>query len=138
MAKKRVVPKVQIKKVNALQWVFERLESHPDFIQKRMFGCSAAYLNSRLVLVLADSEEPWNGVLVPTEREFHASLAEKFPGLIPHPVLGKWLYLSQSHPEFEGIAGQIVDLILRRDARVGVEPKLRKTRKSVQAKLKRK
>jgi hypothetical protein len=46
--------------------------------------------------------------------------------LAPHPVLGKWLYLSQTHEEFEALAGAVVEVVGRRDSRVGVEPAARK------------
>ena len=65
-----------------------------------MFGGQAVYLFGRLVLVLASNEEPWNGLLVCTSREFHSTLTEDYPTLQPHPVLGKWLYLSQVHDDF--------------------------------------
>jgi hypothetical protein len=122
----------KIKKVNSLQWVFEPLEARSDFLQKKMFGCQAGYLNDRLVLVLADSEDPWNGVLIPTEREFHASLQKEFLHLKPHPVLGKWLYLPQNTLEFEEIAAKIVEYIQASDPRFGVDPKPKKAKKGDQ------
>jgi hypothetical protein len=53
------------------------------------------------------------------------------PALRPHPVLGKWLYVPQEDPAFEDTVEQLMALVLERDARVGVEPKPRKRRKSV-------
>jgi hypothetical protein len=41
-------------------------------------------------------------------------------------VLGKWLYISQSHAAFEDVVEAIVALVLARDPRIGVEPKPRK------------
>ncbi len=110
----------KIKKIHSLQWVFEPLEGKPEFLQKKMFGCQAGYLNDRLVLVLADSEDPWNGMLIPTGREFHVSLQMEFPRLNPHPVLGKWLYLPQQAMEFEETATKVVEYILAGDPRFGV------------------
>ena len=60
MALKRTSPK-KIKQTNSLLWLFESLEERIDFNQKAMFGCQACYLGDKLALVLADSEEPWNG-----------------------------------------------------------------------------
>lgn len=58
-----------------LQWVVEPLAEEPSFIEKAMFGCKGCYLHGRLVLVLAArGKEPWNGLLVPTERRHHPSL----------------------------------------------------------------
>jgi len=48
------------------------------------------------------------------------------PSLRPHPVLGKWLYVSQDDPAFETIAQSMTALVLARDPRVGVEPKPRR------------
>ena len=87
-----------------------------------MFGCQAAYLFGRLVLVLADKEEPWNGLLVCTSREFHSALIGEYPSLQPHPVLPKWLYLPQSCDGFEETAPQLVLAALKNDPRIGVEP----------------
>ncbi len=112
-----------MKKPNPLRWLLEPLEDGRTFLEKPMFGCLAAYLHGRLMLVLADRGEPWSGVLVPTEREAHESLMAEFPALVPHPVLGKWLYLSQRHDDFEETAGVIVERIQAGDARFGVEPK---------------
>jgi hypothetical protein len=39
--------------------------------------------------------------------------------------LGKWLYLSQAHPEFESVAVDLAALALKRDPRLGVESKVR-------------
>lgn len=113
----------RIKQVHSLLWLFEPLEARSDLIQKKMFGCQAAYLGDRLVLVLADKEEPWNGILVPTDRDFHKLIQQDFPQLKPHPILGKWLYLSQSESSFEEVATQVVTSILTNDPRIGVDPK---------------
>lgn len=122
---------LKIKKSNSLQWVFEPLESNPAFTQKRMFGCLAGYLVDRIVLVVADKEEPWNGLLIPTEREFHPLLQTEFSALVPHPILGKWLYISQGNPSFEETAAKIIKLILAGNPRIGVLPKLKKKRRKI-------
>jgi len=94
-----------------------------------MFGCDAAYLDGALYLVVADRDEPWNGVMVCTSRERHAALCEEMPSLLPHPVLGKWLYLPQSDDAFEALASHLAALSLARDPRLGVVPKPRKSRR---------
>lgn len=116
------------KKSNALLWLVEPLEELATYHRKKMFGCEAIYLKGRLVLVLADSEKPWDGILIPTDREHHAALQKRYPELSSHPVLGKWLYLSQSDASFEGVATSIVDRIGRGEALIGVEPKPGKKR----------
>jgi hypothetical protein len=114
---------------NSLSWVLEALERDPTFVHKRMFGTDAAYIDGRLCLTAGDREEPWNGMLVCTSQAHHASLIEQMPALQPHPVLGKWLYVSQTDPAFESIVPQVTALILARDPRIGVEPKPKRSRK---------
>lgn len=87
-----------------------------------MFGCVGCYLDGRIVAVLADRGEPWEGLLVPTERRSHASLLEEFPALRHHPALPKWLYLSHRSPTFDDAAHAIVERIAAGDERFGVEP----------------
>lgn len=89
-----------------------------------MFGCKGCYLYGRLVLVLAArGREPWNGVLVPTEKKYHKSLRSNDANLVTHPVLKKWLYLPESKEEFEDSGRALVEAILANDPRIGVEPK---------------
>jgi hypothetical protein len=90
-------------------------------VAKPMFGCVACYVGGRLVVVLADRREPWQGLLFPTERVVHAALLEDFPDLRVHPVLPKWLYLPHGGG-FAASASQIVRRIADGDQRFGVEP----------------
>jgi hypothetical protein len=117
-------------KLNSLLWLFEPLEDDPRFIRKKFFFADAACLEGNLCLALVDRKDPWNGLLVCTSREHHGSLQSQFPALVPHDVLGKWLYLPQSHPEFEMVAPQIVELLLQHDRRLGVESNTRKRPRS--------
>lgn len=93
-----------------------------------MFGGKAAYLDGRLALYFCLKEEPWRGVLVCTDRERQASLVEVFSLLRPHPVLPKWLYLSEAEEAFETQAKTLVKLARARDPRIGVEPKPKRRR----------
>lgn len=111
---------------NGLLWIFEAFEGDSSYVRKRMFGCEAAYVGGLLRLVVADRDEPWSGLLICTSQVCHAALIEAFPALRPHPVLGKWLYISQTHPAFEDIAQSMTSLVLARDWRVGVEPTRRR------------
>ncbi|KQR89926.1 hypothetical protein ASG35_01410 [Burkholderia sp. Leaf177] len=111
---------------NSLAWIFEAFERDPTYITKRMFGCDAAYMDGLLCLVAADRGDPWNGLLVCTSRDRHAALIDEMPALQPHPVLGKWLYVSQDDPAFEDVVKRITELVLARDERIGVEPKPRR------------
>lgn len=108
-----------------LLWLVEPLQDDPSYLDKAMFGCRAVHFDGRLVLALAAKAEPWRGVLVPTEREHHASLRAEFPVLAPHPVLPKWLYLPENAATFEAEAQRLVALIRRLDPRIGVLPNVR-------------
>lgn len=88
----------------------------------------AAYLDGKLYLAMVDGTEPWNGLMVCVAREHHAAILNEYPQLVSHPVLGKWLYLSRSNPEFESLATELAELARGRDPRLGVEPQSRKAR----------
>lgn len=118
----------KIKRTNSLLWLFEPLESDPSFFRRKLFSFDAAYLDGRLYVAVKDGKEPWAGLLVCTSRERHAELVSEFPELTPHKVLGKWLYLAQTHPAFESMATEIVSLALRRDPRLGVDPSVSRRR----------
>jgi len=122
---------MKIKASHPLQWIADRLEEHPTFVQKKMFGCEALCLRQKQMLVLAAKEEPWNGLMICTSKEHHDAFEKEFPTLKPHPILGKWLYISQKDPDFESIAEKMVDFILKNDPRIGVigTPKSKKTKK---------
>ena len=116
-------------KPHPFEWIVDSLRQLPSYLEKPMFGCRACYCHGKLNLVLAaNDEEPWNGILIPTDKSFHSSLVSELPRLKAHPVLGKWLYLSQSDDEFEDVALAVAKLIEGDDTRVGVEPKRRRTR----------
>ena len=86
-----------------------------------MFGSVGCYVNGRLVLVLCDRREPWQGLLVPTEKSLQPSLRRDVPELRVHPVLRKWLYLPHADPGFAAAAESIVERIEAGDERSGVE-----------------
>lgn len=123
-------PRKNIRKQHPLQWLVEPLTEETSYVEKPMFGCEACYLHGRLALVLADGDEPWNGLLIPTERDFHGSVIKDFKGVVQHPVLKKWLYVSQSSEDFETIASDIVEAVRMNDPRLGVEPKERALKRS--------
>jgi hypothetical protein len=125
--KPRIEPKIdsRTKPKKSLIWIFECLEDDPRFVLRKLFSFDAAYLDGRLYLAVAGGKEPWNGLMVCTARQHHDSIRRQFPQLAPHKVLGKWLYLSLSHPEFETIAVELATMARRRDPRLGVEAKPR-------------
>lgn len=104
--------------------IVEPLRRDATFCARPMFGCVACYLSGRLVLVLADRGEPWQGLLIPSERSAHASILADHPALRVHPVLGKWLYLADDNHRFTTVAAAMLETIASRDERFGVEPPL--------------
>jgi hypothetical protein len=113
-------------KSDAPLWIFEPLLDDAGFVQSRMFGIDTAYLDGKIYLAVGGKQEPWNGLMLCTSREHHAKLLERYPQLQVHPVLGKWLYLSQKHSEFERVALEVAEMTRRRDPLLGVEPKPRR------------
>jgi hypothetical protein len=109
-------------------WLWEPLAEEPRFVLRTMFGAKAAYLDGRIVLGFATGKEPWLGLLVPTDRAHHDALRAEFPAFVVHPILGKWLYLPESSDAFERSAAALVQLVRRRDPRVGVMPRPKKRR----------
>ncbi len=107
-------------------WLWEPLEADPGFILTSMFGVRVVYMDSRIALGFAAKVEPWSGILVCTERDHHRSLQAEFPALTAHPVLPKWLYLSEAADAFERVGQCLVELVARRDPRIGVLPKPKK------------
>ena len=116
------------KKHAPLQWVIEPLMEEPSYLEKPMFGCQACYLHGRLVLLLTSGAEPWNGLLIPTDYQFHDAIRKDFKTVKQHPVLKKWLYLPEASEDFESEAADVVEAIRMNDQRFGVETKQRKRR----------
>lgn len=121
-------PREKITRPHRHAWLWEPLEAEAGFVLRAMFGAKAAYLDGRLVLCFCAGEEPWRGVLVPTDRTHHDALRAEFPDLVVHSVLSKWLYLPESADAFERVAQALVRLARRRDPRLGVLPQTRKRR----------
>lgn len=110
-------------KSHPYEWIVENLREHQTYFEKNMFSCRACYCHEKLMLVLTSNEEDeWNGLLIPTEREFHSSLILEFPELSSHPVLGKWLYIPAQAEEFEDITLKIAKLAYKNDPRIGIIP----------------
>ncbi|MBF0557524.1 MAG: hypothetical protein HQL08_01960 [Nitrospirae bacterium] len=110
-------------------WLVESIMEEPSYLEKSMFGCLAVYLHGRMMLLLSEGDEPWNGLLIPTDYQFHDSIRDEFKDVVQHPVLKKWLYLPENTEDFETAAENIVHAIHLDEARFGVEPKERKPRK---------
>ena len=111
-------------------WLAEPLLDEPGFVLKHWFGGRTIMLDERHQLFLTTQGEPWQGVLVCTFHEHQPSLLAEFPALKQHPVLKKWLYLSESADTFEKDARALVRLVKARDPRLGIPPSPKKRRKT--------
>ena len=111
------------RKPNTFEFLLEPLSGMRGYMEKSMFGCLACYAAGRMMVVLADDEAPWNGVMLPTDWDQHESIMADWPNLLEHPVLGKWLYLPDTDEDFEGTANAIMERIAEGDRRFGIEPK---------------
>jgi len=120
-------------KTHPLLWVVESLMEEPSYLEKPMFGCLAIYLHGRLMLVLASGEEPWDGLLIPTDHQHHDAIRDDFDYVVQHPVLKKWLYLPEATEDFETAASDIVEIVRMNDQRFGVEPKERVSKRKRKA-----
>ena len=127
-----------IKRVHPHAWLWEPLQTDASFVLRSMFGAKAVYLDGKIMFCFMAKAEPWRGMLVCTSHEHHASLVAQFAELVPHPVLPKWLYLSESADAFERVAERLVGLARRRDDRLGVVPAGKKAKRSAKMKAARK
>jgi hypothetical protein len=104
-----------------------------DISLKKMFGGGVVYqmrgekkiqiahTGGSALLSHNDEKPEWQGLCVATDYAFQESLMAEFPDLKPHLILKKWLHISDKHERFESTLSGIVDLVRRRDARIGVE-----------------
>jgi hypothetical protein len=113
-----------------LEWLLEPVRDDPGFESKSWFGGRTLTLDGLHRLFLTTQGEPWQGLLVCTFHEHQPSLLAEFPALRPHPVLGKWLYLSESAETFERDAKRLVQLARARDPRLGVPPSAKKKKRA--------
>ena len=101
---------------------------------KPMFGCTAVYVEEKVVLILRERQASPadNGVWLATTEAHHASLRREFPNMRSIEVFGKgltgWQVLPADTPDFEESALRACELIAERDPRIGKVPKPRKSR----------
>ncbi len=128
------------KDLNDLKWVEEFLPS--GTFRRPMFGGFGYYLEEKMILAAFEGSSEdrtyrektfpfalWLGCLFPAEKENHNLILGKFPFLIPHPVLPKWLYLPLQTENFESLAEDLFKELKRKTSLFGVIPK-KKSKKS--------
>lgn len=111
------------KTLQELQWVADLLPE--NFLRRAMFGGFAYYDNLLLKLVIFEGGtetsyrgiqynfEIWNGCMFPAEKEYHAQLLKKYPFLVNHPILPKWLYLPVKTENFDDLIEKVIKDIQR-------------------------
>ncbi|AUX43377.1 hypothetical protein SOCE26_048250 [Sorangium cellulosum] len=103
-------------------------------VTRPMFGCTAVYVEEKIVLILRDKPEPSpdNGVWLATTEEHHAALRPEFPSMRSIEVLGAgvtgWQVLPADAPDFEEAALRACALIRAGDPRIGKVPGERRAR----------
>lgn len=117
---------------------FERLFRLDDFDIKHMFGGMALYGHGKMLFCIMEDPTQnfykdktfpypiWNGVLIPTHREYHEEFFKISKEFVPHPVLGKWMYIPQTLENFEDLVSKLVLLALKNSDTIGIFPKTKK------------
>lgn len=107
-----------------LHWI-EDLLPEDQYRRKSMFGGFAYYMDDRLFMVTFESKgqkkykgqnfdyELWEGCMFPVEKEHHPEVLQKFPFLIVHPILGKWLYVPTDTEGFEELVTDVLKQALK-------------------------
>ena len=116
----RIIKKQSRTFVTVLGFVLVVVIGVIDYISGPVFSSLTFYLIP-VVLALTSGTEPWNGLLKPTDHQFHDSIRKDYKTVVQHPVLKKWLYLPEASEDFEPIASNIVEAIRMNDQRFGVE-----------------
>jgi hypothetical protein len=100
-----------------------------------MFGCTAVYVDERIVFVLREKAGPErdNGVWIATERAHHESLRRELPSMRSIEVLAGgaatgWQVIPADADDFEEAVLHACALVLARDPRIGKVPKGRRRR----------
>lgn len=124
--------KIKIKKPIPFAFVLDELDSLPIRIRP-MFGCTAVYMEDRLIFILREREEHSadNGIWLATSVEHHDSLRKLFPrmkdlALFETEGPTSWQNLPCSDPQFEEWALKACKLIKRGDPRIGKIPAKKK------------
>jgi len=115
------------------KFVIEHLETLNP-ITKPMFGCTAVYVENKIVIILRskNENEEDNGVWLATTPEHHLSLKQEFPKMRSISIFGSkpsgWQILPASASDFESSVVKACELILLGDQRIGKIPKQKQIR----------
>jgi hypothetical protein len=91
-----------------------------------MFGCTAVYVEEKILFVLRDKNDQDTGVWIATTKEHHASLRRELPNMRSIKVLGAgetgWQVLPANADDFEESVLRACALVLAGDPRLGKVP----------------
>ena len=94
------------------------------------FGCTAVYVEERIVFILRSKKDRDDGVWVATTKEHHASLRRELPNLRSITVFGVgetgWQVLPVDAEDFEESVLLACALVRAGDPRIGKVPKPRR------------
>lgn len=126
---------MKVRRQTPFSFVAEALEQL-DPLLKPMFGCTAIYVDGKMMLILREKEDHVvdNGVWIATSFEHHESLRKEFPSMRHVNLLAggnptRWQNLGAEHDDFESMAMRAVKLVLKGDQRIGIVPKPKKKTK---------
>ena len=109
-------------------FVLELLASRRP-VTRPMFGCTAVYVNDRIVFILRLKEgayEQDNGVWMATHTEHHPSLKLAFPSMRSISLFGPsttaWQNLPMDAPDFEEMVTRACEMVVMGDTRIGKVP----------------
>ena len=126
----------RIKKPTPFAFVLDLLEPVQPFT-RAMFGCTALYLDDKIVLILRDKEDypRDNGVWLATTAQHHDSLRRDLPSIRSIELFGGgptgWQNLPADAPDFEESVRLVCKLVKKGDPRIGKIPlNKRKPRKA--------
>jgi hypothetical protein len=95
-----------------------------------MFGCTAVYVEEKIVFALRDKKDGDDGVWVATTKEHHGSLRRELPSLRSIAVLGPgetgWQVLPADACDFDESVLRACALVRAGDPRIGKVPKSRR------------
>src|ERR1700681_1853049 len=95
-----------------------------------MFGCTAVYVEEKVVFILRDKKDRDDGVRIATTKEHPVSLRHELPNLRSITVFGVgesgWQVLPVDAEDFEKSVLLACALVRAGDPRIGKVPKLRK------------
>ncbi len=115
-------------------FVLDALQDLSPFTRP-MFGCTAIYVDEKIVLILRDKPTypEDNGVWLATTREHHAGLKHEFPSMRSIRLLGEdvssWQVLPAASDDFESAALRACELVIAGDSRIGKIPQSRRKKK---------